>query len=60
MFSFRTKTIYGKNCKLNHCLKSPFIYDALLKDDEIDESYLNLLVKEDTAMRATCYDGLAT
>lgn len=44
--------IYEASSKVNHRLKSPFVYDALFKEVEIDTSYLcTLLVKGATSMK---------
>ena len=46
------KRIYETNSKVNHRLKSPFVYDALFKDLKVDASYLHsLLVKGATGMK---------
>ena len=46
------KRIYETNSKVNHRLKSPFVYDPLFKDLKVDARYLHsLLVKGATVMK---------
>ena len=46
------KRAYGANSKVNHCLKSPFVYDALFEAVKVDASYLQpILVKGVTTMK---------
>ena len=46
------KRIYETNSKVNHRLKSPFVYDTLFADVKVDASYLHsLLVKGATTMK---------
>ena len=46
------KRIYESNSKFNHRMNSPFVYDALFEDVEVETTYLHtLLVKGATAMK---------
>ena len=46
------KRIYESNSKFNHRMNSPFVYDALFEDVEVETTYLHtLLFKGATAMK---------
>ena len=46
------KKIYESNSKFNHRMNSPFVYDALFEDVEVETTYLHtLFIKGATAMK---------